>query len=144
LLRTKIAALAAATTLAVPAANAVAAVQAPANVQAKKKVVTTSTTVSGSTVETDRWGPLQVQLVVSTTTTLGKKKKVKVKIKSVRVPVYPDHTDRSVFINQQALPMLAQEVLSAQSGNIQMISGATDTSYAFEQSLQAALLKLKA
>jgi uncharacterized protein with FMN-binding domain len=40
--------------------------------------------------------------------------------------------------------MLGQEVLQAQfSPNIQLISGATDTSYAFQQSLQAALLQAR-
>jgi len=60
----------------------------------------------------------------------------------VTVPVYPNHTDRSVFINQQALPMLEQEVLSAQfTGGVSMISGASNSSYAFIQSLQAAILQ---
>ncbi len=60
------------------------------------------------------------------------------------MPVYPNHTDRSVFINQQALPMLVQEVLHAQfNPNVSMISGASDTSYAFIQSLQAALVSAK-
>ena len=79
-------------------------------------------------------------VVKKTTTTVGTKKTVKRKITGVRVPVYPNHTDRSVFINQQALPMLEQEVLQAQfTGNIQMISGASNTSDAFIQSLQGAL-----
>ncbi len=66
------------------------------------------------------------------------------KITNVGVPVYPNHTDRSVFINQQALPYLAQEVLQAQfNPNIDMIGGATATSFAFEQSLQAAILQAK-
>ena len=63
------------------------------------------------------------------------------KITAVNVPVYPNHTDRSVFINQQAIPMLVQETLSAQfTGGINMISGASDSSSAFIQSLQSALL----
>jgi len=66
------------------------------------------------------------------------------KITAVKVPVYPNHTDRSVYINGQALPWLRQETLAAQfKGNVQLISGATDTSYAFQQSLQAALLTAK-
>ena len=65
-------------------------------------------------------------------------------IVAVSVPVYPNHTDRSIFINQQALPYLKQEVLQAQSANVQLISGATDTSMAFVQSLQAAILQAKA
>ena len=55
---------------------------------------------------------------------------------------YSYHTDRSQYIMSQSLPYLRQEFLSAQSANIQQVSGATDTSTAFEQSLQSALLKL--
>jgi uncharacterized protein with FMN-binding domain len=86
-----------------------------------------------------------VTLVVKkTTTTVGTKRTVKRKITGVTVPVYPNHTDRSVYINQQALPWLKQETLAAQfKGNIQLISGATNTSDAFVQSLQAALLAAK-
>src|SRR5262245_3604835 len=112
----------------------------------KKTVVTTTKTVQGSTAQVDRWGDIRVTLVVKkTTTTVGTKKKVTRKITSVRVPVYPNHTDRSVFINQQALPMLVQETLSAQFdiSQINVIGGATDTSYGFGQSLQAALLAAK-
>jgi hypothetical protein len=110
-----------------------------------KKKVTTTTTVAGPQVEADRWGPLQVTLLVKkTTTTVGARKIVVRTIAGVRVPLYPNHTDRSVFINEQALPMLVQEELSAQfGGNVQMISGATATSLAFGQSLQAALLSAK-
>ena len=46
-------------------------------------------------------------VVKKTTTTVGKRKKtVTRRIAGVAVPVYPDHTDRSVFINQQAIPFL--------------------------------------
>jgi uncharacterized protein with FMN-binding domain len=56
------------------------------------------------------------------------------------VPVYPNHTDRSVFINQQALPLLVQETLTAQfTGGVSMISGASNTSDAFITSLQGAI-----
>jgi len=101
--------------------------------------------VTGPTEQVDRWGRLQLTLVVKeTTTTVGSKKTVKRKITAVKVPTYPNHTDRSVFINSQALPMLVQEALTAQfRGNIDLVSGATDTSSAFAQSLQAALLAAK-
>ncbi len=49
---------------------------------------------------------------------------------------------RSQFIDQQAIPMLEQEVMQAQSGSIQGISGASYTSAGFAQSLQSALHKL--
>jgi uncharacterized protein with FMN-binding domain len=111
-----------------------------------KHVVTTTKTVQGSLGEADRWGEVKVTLTVKkTTTTVGTKKTVKRKITKVSVPVYPNHTDRSIFINQQALPLLVQEEMQAQFNisRLQVIGGATDTSYAFGQSLQAALLAAK-
>ena len=57
---------------------------------------------------------------------------------------YTYHTSRSQFIMSQALPILRQEFLAAQSARIQMVSGATYTSEAFIQSLQSALLKAHA
>jgi uncharacterized protein with FMN-binding domain len=118
---------------------------AAAATKLKKKVVTATRTVAGPQVETDRWGLTQVTLVVKkTTTTVGTKKTVARKITAVHVPVYPNHTDRSVFINEQAIPILVQETLTLQfARGIQMVSGATDTSYAFSQSLQAALALAK-
>jgi uncharacterized protein with FMN-binding domain len=111
-----------------------------------KHVVTTTKTVQGSQAQADRWGNLQVTLTVKKkTTTVGTKKTVTRRITKVSVPVYPNHTDRSVFINRQAIPMLVQEELAAQFNlaRVEVISGATDTSYAFGQSLQAALLAAK-
>jgi uncharacterized protein with FMN-binding domain len=48
----------------------------------------------------------------------------------------------SQSIAQQALPELTQEALSAQSANIQSVSGASYTSAGFAQSLQSALTQL--
>lgn len=123
--------------IALPVANAAAA--------ATKKVITSTKTVTGPQAVADRWGYVQITLLVKKTTTIvGKHKKVTRKITKVGVPVFPNHTDRSVFINQQALPYLTQEVLQAQfNPNIDMISGATATSFAFVQSLQAAILQAK-
>ena len=124
--------------LALPVANA----WATTKVATKKKVVTQK--FKGSVMSVDRWGTLQVTIVVrKTTITTGTRKKVTRRITSISVPVYPDHTDRSVFINQNALPTLRAEALRAQSANIDLVSGATDTSDAFVQSLQAAILKAK-
>jgi uncharacterized protein with FMN-binding domain len=142
-IRTNVTAAVSAVALLLPVGNAVAAATRSTAVTTtvKKKVVTVKKTVSGSQAQADRWGPLQVTLVVKkTTTVVGKKKTVTRKITAVGVPVYPNHTDRSVFINQQALPMLVQEVLAAQfTGGINMISGASNTSDAFIQSLQSAM-----
>jgi uncharacterized protein with FMN-binding domain len=49
---------------------------------------------------------------------------------------------RSESIDQQAIPILEQEVLQAQSANIQGVSGASYTSAGFTQSLQSALHSL--
>ena len=125
-------------TLALPVADAVAAVTA------KPKVVVTTRRFVGTAAEAGRWGPLQVSITVrKTKTTVGRKVTVRRRIVAVSVPLSPNHTDRSIFINEQALPYLKQEALTAQSTNIQLVSGATDSSYAFQQSLQAAILAAK-
>ena len=124
--------------LALPIADATAATR----VTTKKIVV--SKRFSGSVASVDRWGSLQVTIVVrKTTTTTGTKKKVTRKITAVSVPTYPNHTDRSIYINQTALPILKAEALHAQSATINMVSGATDSSDAFAQSLQSAILKAR-
>jgi len=132
-------------TAALGAASLAVPTTAAASAATTKKVIVSTKTVTGTQAVADRWGYIEVALVVRKTTTIvGSKKTVKRKIIKVGVPIYPNHTDRSVFINQQALPWLKQETLAAQlKGNVQLISGATDTSYAFNQSLQAALLAAK-
>jgi len=146
-MRRSVTAAVAAVTLAAPAGNAVAALRSTtATPPKKKRVVRVTRKVTGPLAQASRWGEIQVVLVVRKTTTIvGMRKRVVRRIASVGVPVYPDHTDRSVYINGQALPWLRQEVLQAQlaSTNIDLISGATDTSYAFVQSLQSALLQAK-
>ena len=52
-------------------------------------------------------------------------------------------SQQSQSIDQYAIPILQQEVLSAQSGAIQSVSGASYTSAGFTQSLQAALTALR-
>jgi uncharacterized protein with FMN-binding domain len=107
-----------------------------------KKVVSVRKSFTGTPGSADRWGEVEVTIVVKkTTTTVGTKKTVTRKIVGIRVPVYPDHTGRSMEISSQALPWLAQEVYKAQSANIDMISGATYTSQGFIASLQDALTK---
>ena len=124
--------------LALPIADATAATRATA-----KKIVV-SKRFTGSVASVDRWGSLQVTIVVRKTTTItGTKKKVARKITAVSVPTYPNHTDRSIYINQTAIPILKAEALRAQSASINMVSGATDSSDAFAQSLQSAILKAK-
>jgi len=50
-----------------------------------------------------------------------------------------DADGRSVQISNRAAPVLREEVLQAQSASVSMVSGATYTSGAYLESLQAAL-----
>jgi len=58
---------------------------------------------------------------------------------SVKILQYPSDRNTSRYINSQALPMLRQEAIQAQTSQIDFISGATLTSNAFVQSLATAL-----
>lgn len=66
------------------------------------------------------------------------------KLTNVKFLQYPNTHSTSVFINQQAMPYLTQEAIAAQSANVNIISGATFTSQAFQQSLASALAQAKA
>lgn len=63
------------------------------------------------------------------------------KISDVVFLQYPNDRENSVFINQQAMPYLKQEAIQAQNSKVDIVSGATDTSMAFIQSLSSALTK---
>ena len=58
---------------------------------------------------------------------------------ALKVLKYPSDRQTSIAINRQALPMLRDEVIAAQSANVDTISGATLTSAAFIKSLGKAL-----
>jgi uncharacterized protein with FMN-binding domain len=127
----------AALALAFAALPSTAALAAPATSRAHTSVVTKK--VSGTVQQADRWGTVQVVLVITKTTTGSK---VTRKIKDL-TGSYTYHTDRSQFIMSRSLPTLRSEALQAKSAKINMVSGATYTSEAFTQSLQAALLQMK-
>ncbi|MGN6405592.1 FMN-binding protein [Sinomonas sp.] len=78
--------------------------------------------------ESTRFGNVQVQLVVSGG-----------KISDVKALQLTDAERRSQMISATAAPILRSEVLQAQSGNVDTVSGATVTSDAYLSSLQAAL-----
>jgi uncharacterized protein with FMN-binding domain len=125
-----------------PSVDVLAAATAP---KAALKKIIAKKTFTGASFQADEWGQLQITMVVTkTTTTTGAKKTVKRHIDSIKVPVKPDHTSRSVFISQNSLPTLIQEALKAQSTHIYVVSGATYTSDAFARSLQSAITKEKA
>ena len=124
--------------LAIPMLDGVAAARAATKLAQAKKVVTK--TYTGATGQADRWGTVTVNLKVQITT-------VGTKVTRKYLDLggnFTYHTSRSQFIMSQSLPQLRQEFLAAQSPNVSLISGATYTSQAFEQSLQSALLKAKA
>ena len=73
--------------------------------------------------------------VLSVSVTVSGKKITKVGIASLD----DGGNQRSQFIDQQAIPILIQETVQAQSASIQGVSGASYTSAGFQQSLQAAL-----
>jgi uncharacterized protein with FMN-binding domain len=85
-----------------------------------------STTIDGPVVDT-RYGAIQVEVVVSG----GQLQDVV----ALQLPT----GRRSGQISNAAAPILREEALQAQSASIDTVSGATYTSDAYAQSLQAAL-----
>jgi uncharacterized protein with FMN-binding domain len=150
LMRSKLAALAGAGVLAFPVANAVAgtgaAVAAPKRTIAPVKHVTTKTFagIAAQAIQSGNvWGTVEITVTLRTTTiTIGTRRSVRRKYTNLGGR-YSYHTARSQFIMSQALPLLRQEFLQAQSADVQMISGATYTSHAFLESLQSALLRAR-
>lgn len=65
------------------------------------------------------------------------------KIIDVQFLQYPNDRSTSIEINTQAMPMLKQEAIIAQNSNVDIISGATDSSRAFIESLGNALVQAK-
>lgn len=98
--------------------------------------VPTTTTPSGSTrtidgdVVSNHYGEVQVAVVLD-----GKKI---VDVKALKLPV---DRARSAEISDQAAPLLHDEVLQAQSAQIDTIGGASYTSDSYAKSLQSALDK---
>jgi len=139
-MRKALAAVACGSALTVPAGNVWAAVNV--KTAQKKRVVTVAKSVRSPVVYVNRWGQLQLSVKVNViTTTVGTKKTKSFKITALAYPVYPQHTDRSAYISSQALPLLRQEILQLKGRAINLVSGATDTSYAFVQALRGALTK---
>lgn len=87
-----------------------------------------TTTRTGPSVAT-RFGPVQVAAVVDADGTLC----------DVQALAYPDADRKSSQINAQAIPTLRRQALAAGGARFQGVSGATVTSVAYQQSLQAAL-----
>ncbi len=56
---------------------------------------------------------------------------------------YPNDRSTSIEINSQAMPMLRSEAIQVQNAKVDIISGATDTSLSFIDSLDSALSQAK-
>lgn len=94
----------------------------------------TGTTATRSATGSDiqyRYGDIQLEVTASGS-----------KITDVSIVQEGSTDGRSLQINSQAVPILQSESLSAQSAQIDGVSGATYTSAAYVQSLQSALDKL--
>jgi len=74
------------------------------------------------------FGPVQVQVVIAGG-----------KITDVKVVQSPSDNPQSAYIASVAMPLLRQEVLQAQSAQINILSGATYDSQSYAQSVQSAL-----
>jgi uncharacterized protein with FMN-binding domain len=95
--------------------------------QGRSTLPTGNYVISGSVVPTP-FGPVEVRLTASGT-----------RIADVHVVEAPNDRGHSTQINNYAVPILRREVLQAQSADVNVVSGATYTSFAYAQSLQAAL-----
>ncbi len=80
------------------------------------------------TVADALYGPLQVKAVIS-----------RGKITQVVFLQYPNDRQNSIIINTQAMPILSSEAIAAQSASVDVVSGATTSSEAFQESLSIAL-----
>lgn len=74
------------------------------------------------------YGNIQVQVTISGG-----------KMSDVTFLQYPNDNRTSIEVNTQAMPLLKSEAITAQSASVDIISGASQTSQAFQQSLSSAL-----
>lgn len=99
---------------------------------AKPKGQYTDGTYTGAAADA-YYGTVQIQVVIQNS-----------KIVTVTFLQYPSDRRTSQYINAQAMPQLKSEAIAAQSANVSGVSGASDTSAAFIQSLGSALTQAKA
>lgn len=91
----------------------------------------TTTAMYDGSVEADGvWGYIQVRIKVENN-----------EISDIKLLQYPDSDQTTYQINSIALPRLIESALQSQSADISNVSGATYSSIAFKDSLQAALIE---
>lgn len=76
-----------------------------------------------------RWGGIQLQVHFTKSNVIC----------DVQVLQYPNDKDKSISINQRALPVYNEEVVAANSAQISAMSGATDSWEAYTAALQAVI-----
>lgn len=103
--------------------SSVVATAAPAEVIPAEAV-----TINGDSFGT-KWGDVQVQATFAADGTLS----------DVTVLQVPEADRKSAEINARAVPRLDSAALSAQSADIDTVSGATYTSVSYKKSLQSAI-----
>lgn len=114
----------------VPSATATPALKSASRAPARRSPTPTAvptTHVYSGAVVNDQFGAVQATITVT-----GRK------VTSVSISA-PENDPHSASVNSQAIPILQSETLQAQRPNIDIVSGATVTSDAYIQSLQAAL-----
>jgi uncharacterized protein with FMN-binding domain len=88
-------------------------------------------TATGPRIETD-YGPVQVRVIVREGA-----------IVEIEALILPSHHERSRWIAANLVPRLRQRILTAQTSDVDVMSGATFTSGGYLRSLQAALDQLR-
>ncbi len=76
------------------------------------------------------WGDLRVRIVVASG-----------KINAVQIMSYPDHRSTSLYLIQLADPILNNEVIKTQQAKVDIVSSATNSSYAYQDAVANALMK---
>ncbi|MCU1501693.1 MAG: FMN-binding protein [Ilumatobacteraceae bacterium] len=107
--------------------SATAASTTPAAASTNTTSALADGTYAGATA-TNKYGPVQVQITVAGG-----------KITDVVALQTPTGDRKSISINDRATPTLVSEALSAQSANVDTVSGATYTTDSYKISLQSAI-----
>ncbi len=103
----------------------------PTPVPVTKKGLYTDGSYTGS-VANAYYGNIQVQATVSGG-----------QLTDVQFLQYPNDRSTSIRKNTMAMPILKSEAIASQSANVRIVSGATDSSQAFQQSLGDALTQAR-
>jgi uncharacterized protein with FMN-binding domain len=76
------------------------------------------------------WGDMRVKIVVAGG-----------KMTGVQIMSYPDHRSTSLYLIQLADPILNSEVIKTQQAKVDIVSSATNSSYAYQDAITSALMK---